>query len=975
MDTESWQKVEQIFHQAIQRPVADRPALIRRLAGDDSAIADEVKSLIANYKDDDWLDLAPSDDLSSALQHAMDLLSGHCRPEKAGATQGSEVRRPEYSEHELSRIIESLDGRFEYRGLVGRGGMGTVAHAFDRSLKRSVAIKLIPERHLDPSTCSRILRESQSIAQIHSDHIVPIYQVGNDPLAPYLVMELIRGPSLKALIMRRRRLPPRFVAEIARQVAVGLSDAHAQSLIHRDIKPANILLQRQKGQHSPWRAKIIDFGLAQTTGGTERSLDHVFAGTPPYMSPEQLLRPQTVDERSDIYSLGATLYTALTGEPPFRGAPHMIARQIESREPIAPRQFDDRIPRDLESICLKAIAKEPAARYRAAADMAADLQRFLRGEPTIARPVAGWEKLYRWTRRNRRLAAALAGVVLLLGILVVGSLASASILWRQNVALDRQQQQTNQALCARIANAEPETLPVAIAQLRDQMDQPVVELRKLWNSSRQPRERINLACAMTALGADYIDFILERIPDVATSPGQCKTVCAALSQQAAASLTSIHKRFAASDDVDEQVKLAIVALDLGDFSLVAQITQPDGSPNQRTEFIHRLATWHGELNHLLKIIDSDSPSQVAMAVCLGLGLIDPHAFTVQQHEQLRQRLESLYAKSSKPEMRSAAGWLMRRNGWMPVSSIQGDRSIPGLKTGLGFEMIPIQAGEFQMGNSDSAVQYSGRQLHPVRLTRDFCIADREVSVGLYRTFLADADYPAGSKPNDFASWQPDEVISPTSEHPAQQVSWLDAVAFCNWLSHRKGFQPCYVQRDKATVAVEHGKTLELEIWERDESANGFRLPSEAEWEFAARAGTETAYSFGDSRRYLEFYGAWSNNRRVACETCGWLMPNRGGLFDVHGNVWEWTDDWMREFPDSLEVDPRSTTPNASGLVYRGGGICTYSGDPQSSGAVTALPTMSYNNLGFRVVRNADQRLPATTIRRDPSQSARTSIDR
>src|SRR5262249_34311874 len=220
----------------------------------------------------------------------------------------------------------------------------------------------------------------QAAARVKHDHVVSVYAVATPPAGPpYLVMELLDGATLAGLIRRHGRLEPGEAARLAAQAADGLHAAHQAGLVHRDVKPGNLLLDAGTG-----RVKITDFGLARTTdlpsGVTHEG---VVVGTPAYMSPEQA-RGAVPDARGDVYSLGASLYEMLTGEVPFRGVPHMVLRQVIADEPRPPRRLHDAIPRDLETVCLKAMAKEPARRYESAGEFADDLRRWLRGEPIRA---------------------------------------------------------------------------------------------------------------------------------------------------------------------------------------------------------------------------------------------------------------------------------------------------------------------------------------------------------------------------------------------------------------------------------------------------------------------------------------------------------------------------------------------------------------------------------------------------------------
>jgi serine/threonine-protein kinase len=304
---------------------------------------------------------------------------------------------------------------YEILGVLGQGGMGLVFQAEDLSLKRRVALKVMrPETGEKVGARERFLREARAAAAVRHEHVVTIHHVGETDGVPFLVMEYVPGPTLAALLEQDQRLEPRRAAELVEQVADGLAAAHAAGLVHRDVKPSNILLDPVTG-----RAKLTDFGLAR--GGAAAAgltQEGVLAGTPAYMSPEQARGQAGLDGRTDLYSLGATLYEALTGELPFRGTPAMLLQQIVQEEPRPPRRLNDAIPRDLETVCLKAMAKEPGRRYATAAELADDLRRFLASEPVRARPAGLVERGWRWCRRNPRLAflsAALA-VVFLAGV-------------------------------------------------------------------------------------------------------------------------------------------------------------------------------------------------------------------------------------------------------------------------------------------------------------------------------------------------------------------------------------------------------------------------------------------------------------------------------------------------------------------------------------------------------------------------------
>jgi WD40 repeat protein len=327
--------------------------------------------------------------------------------------------------------LGQLDGLHICREL-GRGRYGVVFQAVDE-MERLVAVKVLkPELAGDPRERLRFEEEARKAAAVRHDHIVTVHRVGQAPgsALPYLVMEYLEGETLAARLWRAGVLPPREAAEVVRQVALGLAAAHARGLVHRDVKPSNILLEArsplapsgERGRGEGVWAKITDFGLARATeAGSAVSQSGAVVGTPTYMSPEQVSAPAKVDGRSDVYGLGVVLYEALTGERPFRGLPHLVLHQVVHDEPRPPRKLNDAVPRDLETITLKCLAKEPGQRYQSAGDLAEDLQRWLEGRPIQARPIGVVGRTWRWCQRKPGLAAAVSAAAF---FLVVGTLAS-----------------------------------------------------------------------------------------------------------------------------------------------------------------------------------------------------------------------------------------------------------------------------------------------------------------------------------------------------------------------------------------------------------------------------------------------------------------------------------------------------------------------------------------------------------------------
>jgi eukaryotic-like serine/threonine-protein kinase len=312
---------------------------------------------------------------------------------------------------------------YELLGELGRGGMSVVYKARQVALERYVAVKMVLiGAHVGSKDLVRFRAEAEVIARLQHPNIVQIYDVGEAAGRPYFVLEFVAGGSL-AQQLQGRPQPARPAAQLVETLARAVHAAHAGGVVHRDLKPANILLARSADSGAFLNAvpKITDFGVAKCAEGDGETLGHrcptatgEFLGTPNYMAPEQAMVPrQPIGPAADVYALGAILYELLTGRPPFRGeSPLDTILQVLHSDPVPVTGLQPNVPRDLETICLKCLRKDPRKRYSTALELAEDVQNFLQGEPIRARPVGVVEKLWRWVRRHPVPAGLLAAGLL-----------------------------------------------------------------------------------------------------------------------------------------------------------------------------------------------------------------------------------------------------------------------------------------------------------------------------------------------------------------------------------------------------------------------------------------------------------------------------------------------------------------------------------------------------------------------------------
>ncbi len=487
-----------------------------------------------------------------------------------------------------------------------------------------------------------------------------------------------------------------------------------------------------------------------------------------------------------------------------------------------------------------------------------------------------------------------------------------------------------------VLTAPPQAVPYAIQNLEPLKQHAIPILKDRINASdTDPSQRLHAACALAAFGEVNVDVVVSSI---GTASGEeVPNILAALTPARNGGLQKLQQAIVKvnnEQDWDQKSRIAVVALYLGNQQPATEMCALDSDPIQRTTFIHTFPQWHGDLSDLGTVCQELEEGPLRSAISLGVGGIPVDQTSAAEQAAWQSIWTKWYQTIPDTGTHGATDWALRQ--WnmalpkLPPSSHSAeDRN--WFVNSMGMTMLEIPAGTFQMGSDSQVASESEKPVHQVTLTRSFYLSDREVTTAQFLEFINDPETPPSEKPNSWNGY--DHSISLAENHPIHNRLWIEAVLYCNWLSRREGLTPCY-----------EGSGQD---WEWVPTGKAYRLPTEAEWEYACRAGTTSEYCFGDAESLLPKYGVFSASNT---EPCGSKFPNSWGLFDMHGNVQELCWDWPHDYSAKPVNDPIDYRRSLQQRIRRGGSWNNNGRECSSAfrGGKIVLPGMSNREIGFRV---------------------------
>jgi len=785
---------------------------------------------------------------------------------------------PELVDHPDYEIVREL----------GRGGMGVVYLANNKLMSRPEVLKVVG-RHLveRPGVADRFLREIRSAAKLHHANIVAAYSALRLGESLVLAMEYVEGLDLAKIVKTNGPLPVAHACAFIHQAALGLQHAHERGMVHRDIKPANLILAREGKKPV---IKVLDFGLAKVTsegeadGGLTR--EGQMLGTPEYIAPEQIRDAQSADIRADIYSLGCTLYYLVSGSPPFRGDSLWDLYQAHFSMDAGPLNLvRPEVPVELAAVVAKMMAKEPRRRFQTPGEVARALTPFFKkGSVAVKGANLGVSQV-----GQPEATLSLPGAV---------SVPSRPAMERTPATVSEARTpaptQPGSILEGLIDLRETQPLFDRILDTPLPVAAPAASRRNLrpWSTAVEKVSRLGPRARWTAAGLLLLGFVVAwaLVLRVKTASGMIE-------------LVDLPK------DAEVLVDGEEVAVTWPGGGKPAVITVKPGK--------HKIMVKKDGI----EISGDEVTVQAENKEKFTVRLVAP---TKLPHELSKDDgAESIL--TVKKEARPDAG---------PATKTPSSQE--SIKNSIGMTLRLIPAGEFFMGSPDDAIEAEKEEQpsHRVRISKPFYLGVCEVTQAEYEAVMGNNPswLSANGDGKDRAAGQSTDLF------PVENVSWLDAIQFCNRLSEKEGKKPFY-EID--------GNDIRVPDWD----GQGYRLPTEAEWEYACRANasTPTRFSFGDNPVELGVYGWFDGNSEQRTHPVSQKRPNGFGLYDMHGNVWEWCWDWYGGgYYNQSPADDPTGPSGASDRVIRGGSWRITPRDCRSARRRGLAPASRYNTQGFRL---------------------------
>lgn len=726
-------------------------------------------------------------------------------------------------------------GQFELIALLGEGSFAEVWEATDTTLGRNVAIKF-PKVKDKANQSACFLFEGRNVASMKHPGIVELFEISNDPDFPFLVLELVDGVTLREWC-RFTESGFKAIADLISQSAQAIHYAHQHGLVHQDLKPENILVELEG------RVKITDFGLSVSSMDIKDG-DEI-AGTPVYMSPEQAIG-DVHSPISDVFSLGVILFELLTNELPFIGSSktEYIASLTKSRA-VRCKDRNPRVPRALASICDKCLAHDRKNRFQSAIELADELDRFVNGQIVL---VERWNLTHVSMTTWKKYRFAIFPV---LGISTVLFVTLAALIVR-NARVNRQARTNRLELLAK--SFFHGTAQEAVLLYHEVVKEPDLQTDK----SEEPVLYCRNLMVKLGRGENCSSAFFERLseyPD-AEGSGIVQSIRMPLAIKECRKCLESLLELERDSDLEKKLRRLILLAHLQGPEVLQPLSRHKEDPTLRTALIECIARFNGGFHEIVSLLSRTQDADLQYVLLLAVGLAAEQHREVDRGE-LATSIRRIRLEAGDSGVKSAYDWAMKRLK-VPSEQLVELVSANGCTQRIvGLDFIAVETFEDQRTNESR---------------QTFFISRSEVPSWLFVEFAASVDGP------ESRNWAGVSYDSP--ESPARFFPLWDVPRFCNWLSVRCNRSPAYLLGG----SVNFGNN---ENWEVNLKCNGVRLPSENEWENAARDRCNTKYFWGSTVEHVELFASASphfkSNRIANIETS---MPNRRGFFDILGSVEE-----------------------------------------------------------------------------------------